>query len=75
MAAKFVLKRASNGKFRFSLVATNGQIIATSEIYESKASALKGIDSLKRNAPTAQIDDQSEKAAVKATAKATLSAK
>jgi uncharacterized protein len=66
MAAKFVLKRANNNKFRFSLVATNGQIIATSEIYESKASALKGIDALKRNAPTAQLDDQSEKAPVSA---------
>jgi uncharacterized protein len=61
MAAKFVLKRVSNGKFRFSLIATNGQIIATSEAYESKASALKGVESLKRNAPTAQLEDMSEK--------------
>ena len=29
------------GKFRFNLVATNGQVIATSEAYESKASAIK----------------------------------
>jgi uncharacterized protein YegP (UPF0339 family) len=41
MAAKFVLKKGSTGKYRFNLVATNGQIIATSEAYESKASALK----------------------------------
>jgi uncharacterized protein YegP (UPF0339 family) len=73
MAAKFVLKRATNGKFRFTLVATNGQVIATSEIYESRASALKGIDSLKRNAPTAQLDDQSEKATTNA--KATVTAR
>ena len=39
MAAKFVLKKGSTGKFRFNLVATNGQVIATSEAYESKASA------------------------------------
>jgi hypothetical protein len=32
----------STGKYRFNLVATNGQIIATSEAYESKANALKG---------------------------------
>jgi uncharacterized protein len=70
MAAKFVLKRVSNGKFRFTLIATNGQVIATSEAYESKASALKGVESLKRNAPTAQLEDLSEKATagVKATA-------
>jgi uncharacterized protein len=43
MAAKFVLKKGSTGKFRFNLVATNGQVIATSEAYESKASAIKGI--------------------------------
>jgi uncharacterized protein YegP (UPF0339 family) len=51
MAAKFVLKKGSTGKFRFNLVATNGQVIATSEAYESKASAINGIESVKRNAP------------------------
>jgi uncharacterized protein len=61
MAAKFVLKKGSTGKFRFNLVATNGQIIATSEAYESKASALKGIESVKRNAPTAEVDDQTDR--------------
>ena len=54
MAAKFVLKKGSTGKFRFNLVATNGQVIATSEAYESKASAIKGIESVKRNAPDAE---------------------
>jgi uncharacterized protein YegP (UPF0339 family) len=58
MAAKFVLKKGPTGKYRFNLVATNGQIIATSEAYESKASAVKGIESVKRNAPTAEVDDQ-----------------
>jgi uncharacterized protein YegP (UPF0339 family) len=51
MAAKFVLKKGSTGKFRFNLIATNGQVVATSEAYESKASAIKGIESVKRNAP------------------------
>jgi uncharacterized protein YegP (UPF0339 family) len=37
----------------------NGQVIATSEAYESKAAALNGIESVKRNAPGAQVDDQS----------------
>jgi uncharacterized protein YegP (UPF0339 family) len=58
MAAKFVLKKGSTGKFSFTLVATNGQVIATSEAYESKASAINGIESVKRNAPEAEVDDQ-----------------
>ena len=58
MAGKFVLKKGSSGKYHFNLVAGNGQIIATSESYERKSSALKGIESVKKNAPDAQIDDQ-----------------
>jgi uncharacterized protein YegP (UPF0339 family) len=42
-------------------VATNGQVIATSDAYETKASALKGIESVKLNAPTAEIDDQTQR--------------
>jgi uncharacterized protein YegP (UPF0339 family) len=53
-AAKFVLQKGSTGKFRFNLV-------ATSEAYESKASAINGIESVKRNAPDAEIDDQTDK--------------
>jgi uncharacterized protein YegP (UPF0339 family) len=53
--------KGSTGKFRFNLVASNGQVIATSEAYESKASAINGIESVKRNAPTAEIDDQTDK--------------
>jgi uncharacterized protein len=60
VAAEFVLKKGSTGKYRFNLIATNGQVIATSEAYESKASALKGIESVKRNAPSAPVDDQTK---------------
>jgi len=60
VAAKFVLKKGSTGKYRFNLVATNGQVIATSEAYESKASALKGIESVKCNASSAEVDDQTK---------------
>ena len=60
MAAKFVLKQGSTGKYRFNLVATNGQVIATSAAYESKARALKGIESVKRNASGAELDDQTK---------------
>jgi uncharacterized protein YegP (UPF0339 family) len=58
VAAKFVLKKGSTGKYHFNLIATNGQVIATSESYESKASALNGIESVKRNAPAAEVDHQ-----------------
>jgi uncharacterized protein len=58
MAGKFVLKKGSSGKFHFNLQAGNGQVIATSETYESKAAALNGIKSVQTNAPDAKIDDQ-----------------
>jgi uncharacterized protein YegP (UPF0339 family) len=57
MAGKFELKTAKSGQFHFNLKAGNGQIIATSEMYESKASALNGIESVRNNAPGAPIDD------------------
>jgi len=60
MAAKFVLKKGSSGKFHFNLQAANGQVIATSETYESKAAAINGIESVKKNAPVAEIDDQAD---------------
>lgn len=50
MAAKFVLKRAGKAKFTFNLKAPNGQIILTSETYASKDSAMKGIESVRKNA-------------------------
>jgi uncharacterized protein YegP (UPF0339 family) len=59
MAAKFELKKAKSGQFHFNLKAGNGQIIATSEMYESKAAALNGIESVRTNAKDAALDDQS----------------
>jgi uncharacterized protein YegP (UPF0339 family) len=58
VAGKFVLKKGSTGKFHFNLQAANGQVIATSEAYESKSAAMNGIDSVKKNAPDAEVDDQ-----------------
>mgnify|MGYP000856547728 CR=1 FL=1 len=51
-------KESKNGKFFFNLKARNGQIIGTSEMYESASGRDKGIESVKRNAPDAIIDDQ-----------------
>ena len=58
MAGKFELYTDKNGKFRFRLKAANGQIIAVGEAYESKASALNGIESVRKNAADAALDDQ-----------------
>ncbi len=67
MAGKFVLKRSSNGKFHFNLQAGNGEIIATSQQYETKTSAEKGIESVRANAASAMLDDQTEQSAPAAT--------
>jgi len=58
MAGKFELYKSSNGEYRFRLKAGNGEIIATSEGYASKASAKNGIESVKSNAADAPVDDQ-----------------
>ncbi len=50
MAGKFEIKTGKTGKVRFNLKASNGQIILTSEAYESRSSANKGITSVKKNA-------------------------
>lgn len=55
--AKFDKKTSSNGKSYFNLKATNGQIIGTSEMYESEAGRDNGIDSVKTNAAIATVDD------------------
>lgn len=56
--SKFDKLTAKNGKPYFNLKATNGQIIGTSEMYESTSARDNGIESVKTNAPTATIDDQ-----------------
>lgn len=52
---KFEVYADKKGEFRFRLKATNGQIIATGEGYKAKASCLNGIESVKKNAPDAEI--------------------
>ncbi len=52
---KFEWFKDKAGKFRFRLVAANGEIIATSEAYNSKDGCVNGIESVKKNAPIAKI--------------------
>lgn len=58
MPAKFVLSKDKAGKFRFNLVASNGQVVATSQAYTTKTAATNGINSVRKNAPVAAVDDQ-----------------
>ena len=54
---KFVIKTVSSG-IKFDLLATNGQVIATSEGYKAKTSCLNGIESVKKNAVDAEVVEQ-----------------
>ena len=51
---KFVVKETKTG-VKFDLLATNGQVIATSEVYTTEAACKNGIESVKKNAPEAEI--------------------
>lgn len=54
---KFAVKTVKTG-IKFNLKAGNGEIIATSEVYTSRASCLNGIESVRKNAPEAGIVDE-----------------
>ncbi len=51
MPAKYVLSRKASG-FHWNLVATNGRVIASSEVYNSKQAAMAGIRSVQKNGAT-----------------------
>ncbi len=57
MAAKFELYVDKGGEYRFNLKASNGEVIASSEGYSSKSSAVNGIESVKKNAADAVVED------------------
>src|SRR5437660_2069269 len=57
MPGRFVIKKGTTGKFRFVLLSPRGQVIATSEAYDAKASATAGIRSVRKLAPEATIED------------------
>lgn len=54
---KFVIRETKTGT-KFDLKATNGQVVATSEVYSSADACKKGIESVKKNAPVAPVEDQ-----------------
>ena len=58
MPGTFEIKEASDGQFHFNLKAGSGQVILTSEMYQAKAGALNGIESVRKNAPMAERYDK-----------------
>ena len=55
----FLLRQLPTG-FKFDLKAPNGQTIATSEVYETKAACRKGMESVKKSAPNAKLEDRTD---------------
>lgn len=55
--SKFFIHETATG-IKFDLKATNGQIILNSEVYTSRAACLKGIESVRKNAPRANVENQ-----------------
>lgn len=57
--SKFVIREVPSG-IKFDLKAANGQIIATSEVYAAKSVCRKGVESVRKNAPIAKFENQTE---------------
>ncbi len=54
---KFVIRNTNTG-VKFDLKASNGEVIATSEVYSTLDACRNGVASVKKNAPVANIEDQ-----------------
>lgn len=63
---KFLVKKTNTG-IKFDLKAGNGEVIATSEVYTTEAACLKGVESVRKNAPIANFEDQTVEGFEKAT--------
>ncbi|SEH02510.1 hypothetical protein SAMN05444920_12748 [Nonomuraea solani] len=59
MAGRFVISEDGQGGYRFALVANNGQTLAVGEGFPSKVACVNGIETVRRNAPEAAIEDAS----------------
>ena len=56
----YELKTGANGKYHFSLKSSNGQVIASSQMYKTKKGALNGIESVRAHAADATLKDTTE---------------
>ena len=55
--ARYEKKTAKNGKFHFNLKSTNGQVIGSSQMYSGESGMNNGIESVKKNAPGAEVKE------------------
>ncbi|MER7361139.1 YegP family protein [Nonomuraea wenchangensis] len=60
MAGRFIITEDGRGGYRFALVAGNGQTLAVGEGFTSKAACVNGIETVRRSAPEAVIEDRSQ---------------
>jgi len=63
MASRFIVHHKQGKGYHFTLVATKGRVIATSEHYETHRACIAGIESVRRNGPSATIEDPTVKPA------------
>ena len=59
MAGKFIVTQDASGEYRFVLAGGDGEVIASSEGYKQKGSAMNGIDAVRSIAVDAVVDDRS----------------
>lgn len=62
MAGKFEVYQDKGGKYRFRLKASNGQVVASGQAYESKSAAKKGCESVLKaatGAPVVEVESES----------------
>lgn len=55
---KFEIYLDKGGEYRFRLKAKNGQVVASGEGYKSKAACQNGIESIRKNAPDAAVEEE-----------------
>ena len=58
MASRFEIYKDKAEEYRFRLRAANNEVIAMSEAYTTKKGCIKGVESVKENAPIAELEDQ-----------------
>jgi uncharacterized protein len=61
MTGKFLLKKTATGKFKFDLLASNGNLIATSYSYSTPRGARTAMESVRKHAADAVLVDKTAK--------------
>jgi len=54
---KFVIRQTNTG-YNFHLKAANGETVATGEVYKTLEACRGGVESVMKNAPVANVEDQ-----------------